>query len=753
MLNRRLAWLATALLAVLMGCDDGGGDDPTPEDAEVREDMRMRMLADAAVVDQAVIDMAPVVDMTTAGDGSAEPEPDIGMRPACNDGRDNDRDGVVDFPDDPGCESPDDDDETDPPPLAQCDDRQDNDGDGLIDTADPDCSSAIDTTESGNNDPRACSNGEDDDEDGLTDFPYDPGCVAAGHVSEVDRMPPPACANGMDDDGNGTADFPEDPGCVAAGDESEAALDPPAACGDGADNDGSGATDWPADPGCDGAGDLTEVSPCGPDSPVIDLNRHLANDDDFVGDLTDVPGNIVAACGGAAGGEFVFRYVVERELDRLVFDTRHPETEAPVVMYLRDRCDGPDLQCDRGLGEDGGVTFTVERPVIGTAYFLIVDTGSRNDVGRFRLTVDAVLPPACRNGVDDDADGLLDVADPGCVDTEDDDEADPMEPPVCSNGLDDDMDGFIDWPDDVDCVAAGAPEEVPPCTLNAPLIRVSQEGGDFPLEILGAGAGAAQPGCEAGFGPETVIALTLSDPSDVEFQVLTANGMPLAAPLHARSACEDPATEIGCRTQANRMNPLELLELDRGQHFLFAEQGLVAPAEPLVARIIVRSVIVECNDQIDNDDDGLIDLEDIGCEFGRDESERDPGAPPQCADGIDNDMNGVIDWPDDEGCLGAGDLTEEPLGVHLGLEVGFGHHGSCDTFNACNNAQTCANAGCRFNGHGDAIEWQEGRCQDVRNMVPNIRCQLFRSLPDSLDAAWGGHCNIPIAYDITCAPN
>ena len=745
----RARWGLWVLIGFIGACDDGEGD--ALLDAEVEVDRGARVIQDMLVADAAPPDMA--ADMAVI-EGDAGIEADRGPRVACSDGLDNDRDGQIDFPDDPGCVDAEDDDETDPIPASQCDDRLDNDEDGLIDAADPDCNTPLDPSEAGDARMRACSNGLDDDGDGLTDYPFDPGCETAGGISEADRVPAPACANGLDDDGDGRTDFPTDPGCTAAGDGTEAALDPPPQCANGLDDDGTGATDWPDDPGCDGAGDLTEVSPCGPETPVIDLNRHLLDDDDFQADLTDVPASLVAECGGAAGGEYVFRYVVERALDRLIFNTRHPETVSPVVMYLRDQCRGPDLQCDRGLGDDPGVALSVERPAIGAVYYLVVDTGSRMDVGRFRLTVDAVSPPACRDSIDNDGDGLLDIADPGCTETEDADETDPAEPPVCANGVDDDMDGFIDWPDDVDCAAAGAPEEVPPCTLGAPILRVGQAGGEFPLEII-AGIGLAQGRCEPSFGAETVVALVLTDPSDVSMQVLDANGVPALASLHARTICEDPDTEIGCRTQAARAEPLTLTELDRGQHFLFAEQGAIAPRAPHTVRIIVQSTIVECNDLIDNDADGLIDLADPGCERGRDVSERDAGDVPQCADGIDNDMNGLIDWPADEGCLAAGDLTEEPLGVAIGERWGFGHHGNCETFNACNDARTCANAACAHFGHGPAIDFVEGLCGNLMEMFPDFQCSLFNAIGGDLDEQWngGGFCNIPVVYNILCAPN
>lgn len=51
---------------------------------------------------------------------------------ACNDGIDNDTDGLIDFPADPGCTSVTDTSE-DNAALAQCSDGLDNDGDGKID--------------------------------------------------------------------------------------------------------------------------------------------------------------------------------------------------------------------------------------------------------------------------------------------------------------------------------------------------------------------------------------------------------------------------------------------------------------------------------------------------------------------------------------------------------------------------------------------------------------------------------------------
>lgn len=75
---------------------------------------------------------------------SAPPPPP----PECSDGSDNDGDGKIDFPTDPGCTDTADTSETDPSPVFLCSDTVDNDSDGKVDfPADPGCSSATDNDE------------------------------------------------------------------------------------------------------------------------------------------------------------------------------------------------------------------------------------------------------------------------------------------------------------------------------------------------------------------------------------------------------------------------------------------------------------------------------------------------------------------------------------------------------------------------------------------------------------------------------
>ncbi|MGE0395481.1 MAG: PPC domain-containing protein [Kofleriaceae bacterium] len=58
-----------------------------------------------------------------------------------------------------------------------------------------------------------------------------------------------------------------------------------------------------------------------------------------------------------------------------------------------------------------------------------------------------------------------------------------------------------------------------------------------------------------------------------------------------------------------------------------------------------------CSDGIDNDEDGQIDFpDDLGC-TGTDDTSEDSSPSPACLDGRDNDSDGRTDYPSDPGCL------------------------------------------------------------------------------------------------------
>jgi hypothetical protein len=90
---------------------------------------------------------------------------------------------------------------------GDCDDSWDNDLDGLLDyPADPGCSSPSDFSEY-----PECDDGDDNDGDGLVDYPNDPGCRNLESNNES-----PQCEDGIDNDGDGFIDYPDDGQCGSA---------------------------------------------------------------------------------------------------------------------------------------------------------------------------------------------------------------------------------------------------------------------------------------------------------------------------------------------------------------------------------------------------------------------------------------------------------------------------------------------------------------------------------------------------------
>ena len=124
----------------------------------------------------------------------------------CNDGEDNDGDGLVDMADS-GCTSPGDNNEFTVGSVNQCNDGLDNDGDGSIDSADAGCRSE---SESGTTPPGGT----------ITEFVTTTitTTVSSGTNSEVAI---PDCRDGRDNDGDGNIDFPDDTGCTSPNDDDE----------------------------------------------------------------------------------------------------------------------------------------------------------------------------------------------------------------------------------------------------------------------------------------------------------------------------------------------------------------------------------------------------------------------------------------------------------------------------------------------------------------------------------------------------
>jgi cysteine-rich repeat protein len=125
------------------------------------------------------------------------------------------------------------------------------------------------------------------------------------------------------------------------------------------------------------------------------------------------------------------------------------------VIDVRRGCTnaGSEVTCDED-GSPVGLLLSRAEPTLtaGTNYYVFVTGSHFDDFGDYRLfvrpgTCPATLTETCANGLDDDADGLVDcddtncATDPNCVSL----------PEVCNDSRDNDRDGLTDCADTADC--------------------------------------------------------------------------------------------------------------------------------------------------------------------------------------------------------------------------------------------------------------------------------------------------------------
>jgi len=299
------------------------------------------------------------------GDGVADYPADPGCSSAtddsemlsadCDDGMDNDADGLVDFPADPGCFYAGDTSE-----RPDCSDGVDNDGDGLVDwPADPQCGNAQGLVEA-----PACADNVDDDGDGLVDL-ADPGCSDANDADERSAL---ECDNGLDDDGDGLVDL-ADAGCASGADASE--HDPALVCDDGLDNDGDGVADWPADAGCASLNDPDATE----QNAAIQCDDGIDQDGDALVDSADPD------CADA-GDDAEWHFEVG---DLVIADGANSVVRVdPATLVVTELIEPGTFTTVRGvgLGPDGNLYFAHTTNGVATIERLDTDRGQKSVVAQ-----------------------------------------------------------------------------------------------------------------------------------------------------------------------------------------------------------------------------------------------------------------------------------------------------------------------------------------------------------------------------------
>ena len=571
------------------------------------------------------------------------------QKPQCSDGKDNDGDGMIDFPDDLGCTSPTDNSE-DSAPAPQCMDGRDNDGDGKI------------------------------------DYPNDPGCVAPQQDDETDDCPTgpscPQCADGKDNDGNGLIDYPQDPGCQSAADPDEFTVDG-AACGPDVhikqlpvNNEAMGT--FTANSGsalmgsCGGAG-IEDVYLLRLQEPKVvvastdnagtavdtvlyirssmctDTAMEVACNDDV--QMGDTKSQITAA--------------LQPGTYYLVVDAKDTSTSGAydlTVQYFA----GPGSPCQGPT--DCGPGLECKTPPGGSQMVCSLQD--------------------CRDGVDNDGDGKIDFPnDPGCTDPMDDDETDTcaMGPgpgcPECGDGIDNDGDGLTDYPSDPSCKSASGSSEA--CMTSEGVTALTMP------TTMGDNTGAVDDymtSCAFGSGgADLTYQLAVPKLTSLSISVAATNFQFLDYAL-LDSTCG--GTELECES----FNPIAQGALSAGNYYLVVDgddatqsgpftitvSGTIAIGESCESPLAQSGALTcaegsackgtmgsrtcqayQCSDGMDNDGDGKMDYpQDPGCDSPDDNTETAPGTAPKCANGVDDDNDGKTDYANDLSCWAASGTAE-----------------------------------------------------------------------------------------------
>ena len=209
--------------------------------------------------------------------------------------------------------------------------------------------------------------------------------------------------------------------------------------------------------------------------------------------------------------------------------------------------------------------------------------------------------PACRDGLDNDGDGLTDGLDPDCTDpdgsTEEPEAGDGVPAPACNNGVDDDGDGLVDYPEDPGCVSVKDPTEH-----------------------------SAKPACSDGLDNDGDGLVDLLDPDCADHPEATSE-----LPQCADGEDDDGDGKADSGGDGGVPDDPECLPFGS----FTARQSNAESTYPTT-----------CNDGIDNDGDGMIDAESIsGLPVDTDCAGpwANAEARPRCSNGVDDDGDGLAD--------------------------------------------------------------------------------------------------------------
>jgi len=280
--------------------------------------------------------------------------------------------------------------------------------------------------------PEICDDGFDNDADDAVDC-SDSDCFGAAGACDVEML----CADGLDNDGDGdvdcadTADCTGQIGCF---------------CGDGFVSGTETCDDGNADDtdGCSNTCQITAES-CAPPAVVSSNSYQFAGADWSV--VTDDLELTDDTCTGRSGGQGELVFQVDLAAGETVVLRELESSFDGVLSILSGACSGASACHASGdFSESTGQRYTASS---AETVYAVVESWSSIEDDAFDIRIDTHPPEDCTNGMDDNADGLVDCEESWCfgksgctVET------------VCGDGADNDADGSYDCGDS-DCMGVG----------------------------------------------------------------------------------------------------------------------------------------------------------------------------------------------------------------------------------------------------------------------------------------------------------
>lgn len=638
-----------------------------------------------------------IVDGFGAGSGSYQLHLTLGVREQCQNGVDDDGDGLIDCADgmdcgaDPFCvmcvpRAP-----VENAGVGTCTNGVDEDCDGDFDCMDPDCAGSLECgvcmptgRESG---AIACRDGIDNDCDMRTDC-ADLDCSGMAGCACIPTSPennPFFCRDGVDNDCDGQTDCLDAqcaalPFCVMCMPTPEnTAL----ACADGRDNDCDMRADC-ADPDC--ASLLVCCRPTGPENTAAACRDGVDNDCDGRADCMDPDCAAQANC--CVASPEVCNDGRDNDCDSLVdcMDNNCAADPACVVCVPT----GPeanDVACSDMRDNDCDRQLDCADPDCASAFVCCVPSGAEN--------TDAT----CSDMRDNDCDRAVDCMDPGCAMTR-----------PCRNGPPNDL--------CAGAISVGVPSVTMGTSVNA--------GNDFVPVIAGF------PGCAGGAGPDVVYTFNVAARTPLTVD-LTGNGFDPVVFVR-RAPCE-MGSQVACNDDTFGTNSRVAFTADPGTYFVFVD-GFNANSQGAFTLTISVGLPAEvCNNGRDDDADMLTDCADPDC-VGAANCMMCVPAPENtvaaCQDGRDNDCDMQIDCAD-ANCAAIPACCRPTGAENSAAACMDGRDNDCDQQLDCADPDCAAvPMCCRPTGpENTAAACQDGRDND---------CNLLRDCADPACAAVPACC-------------